>query len=923
MAGIINLNNTTPAPPSGSTNVHWQGDSSTPRNVSAYLPNMVGDSGSGGSAGAVPGPAAGTAAAGKFLKADGTWAIPPVGGLAGASVKTGSYTVLAGDANTLLAMNSSSAQTITLPASPPSGTWCVFIQNIGAGVLTVNRNGLTIDTAASNLTVYTGEGVVVFTDGTNYFTERGKGFSLNMPAVSHQFLTAYNAASGQFSQAQPADADLSVTNVTTNNVSTAAHGFAPKSPGSAAVYLDGTGAYSTPSGLAGGVNAQTGSYTAVSGDSGKLITFSSPAVLTLPTTPPSSTWAVHIENASAGSVSIATAATAYPAGWTPRQAAGAGTTGGNAGECLDTAAATAATYSVTVTANTACYIQSVLCALKPSGSSAPAYVQGSVAEIPYQGHAYAVASYASANAAGNCLICDVWFQSNSALVGTVSVTDTNGNTWSLVAGSAGVTYMAGGVTAYSGTWVAPNCAGGANTVTVSNGGLLVEQTFIGLHEYSGVPTSSPIDVSHQTNSSTAVTTVSPSVTTTGTNRTLHLFGAMYGNYLTLGAQLDGANASLLLGVNQGAYIATDGSNYFSQRGVGSGSSYVAVTATTSSLGVVKPDGTTINVSSGVISAPTATSSVLGLVKPDGTSITNTAGVISVATATTSVAGLVKPDGSSITISGGVITAASAVTSLTTVGSAGAASLSAGVLNIPVYSGGGGGGSSISAGTFASLPGSPSAGQMYLFTNSIYDSALYQTSVWIYLKDGKQMTPPTGFAWMNQSTATLTTANGGENLLGAVGGAANNVNCRYVAYPTAPFTRTVAMRQSNMSTLGHQASNAIAGLFLSDGTKMEIFGLIGQGPSIGLQIGPTVNNINANVTGPTLTAVPSSNLIWYRVDDGVTASGKRTFFISFDGIQFIQVYQESNTQYLTPTRIGYFVSAYETGTYSAAWVLHWA
>ena len=109
MAGIINLNNTTPAPPSGNTNVEWQGDSSTPRNVSAYLPNMVGDSGSGGTAGAVPSPAAGAAAAGKFLKADGTWAVPPSGGLAGATVKTASYTAVAADSNTLVAMNSGSA----------------------------------------------------------------------------------------------------------------------------------------------------------------------------------------------------------------------------------------------------------------------------------------------------------------------------------------------------------------------------------------------------------------------------------------------------------------------------------------------------------------------------------------------------------------------------------------------------------------------------------------------------------------------------------------------------------------------------------------------------------------------------------------------------------------------------------------------
>lgn len=42
----------------------------------ADLPVMTGDSGSGGVKGAVPAPAAGDAAAAKFLKADGTWAVP-------------------------------------------------------------------------------------------------------------------------------------------------------------------------------------------------------------------------------------------------------------------------------------------------------------------------------------------------------------------------------------------------------------------------------------------------------------------------------------------------------------------------------------------------------------------------------------------------------------------------------------------------------------------------------------------------------------------------------------------------------------------------------------------------------------------------------------------------------------------------------
>ena len=135
---------------------------------------------------------------------------------------------------------------------------------------------------------------------------------------------------------------------------------------------------------------------------------------------------------------------------------------------------------------------------------------------------------------------------------------------------------------------------------------------------------------------------------------------------------------------------------------GKPATYTLPTATTSVLGGVKPDGTTITITAGgVITAsaggsytlPTATTSVLGGVKPDGTTITITAGGVITATAssvawsaitgkptfatvattgaysdltgtpaaytlptaTTTVLGGVKPDGSSITVTaGGVI-----------------------------------------------------------------------------------------------------------------------------------------------------------------------------------------------------------------------------------------------------------------------------
>ena len=47
-------------------------------NFTKAIPAVIGDSGSGGTKGLVPAPGAGDAAAGKFLKADGTFAVPSV-----------------------------------------------------------------------------------------------------------------------------------------------------------------------------------------------------------------------------------------------------------------------------------------------------------------------------------------------------------------------------------------------------------------------------------------------------------------------------------------------------------------------------------------------------------------------------------------------------------------------------------------------------------------------------------------------------------------------------------------------------------------------------------------------------------------------------------------------------------------------------
>ncbi len=76
---------------------------------------FTGDSGSGGTSGLVPAPAAGDALANKYLKADGTWTIPPGGGTAT------NLTVTEGATSVSIASSSGSGATIPAATSSAAG----------------------------------------------------------------------------------------------------------------------------------------------------------------------------------------------------------------------------------------------------------------------------------------------------------------------------------------------------------------------------------------------------------------------------------------------------------------------------------------------------------------------------------------------------------------------------------------------------------------------------------------------------------------------------------------------------------------------------------------------------------------------------------------------------------------------------------
>src|SRR6266700_24300 len=90
----------------------------------------------------------------------------------GVNSQTTNYTAVFGDGGKLISMNGSSL-TLTLPNPSPNNIWFIWIENLNVTNLTVARNGLNIDGAASNLTLGQNQNIGIFTDGTNYFTVHG------------------------------------------------------------------------------------------------------------------------------------------------------------------------------------------------------------------------------------------------------------------------------------------------------------------------------------------------------------------------------------------------------------------------------------------------------------------------------------------------------------------------------------------------------------------------------------------------------------------------------------------------------------------------------------------------------------------------------------------------------------------------------
>jgi hypothetical protein len=224
------------------------------------------------------------------------------------------------------------------------------------------------------------------------------------------------------------------------------------------------------------------------------------------------------------------------------------------------------------------------------------------------------------------------------------------------------TGLTGGTITLSGTCalanpVALNLGGTGSALTASNGGIVYSNA-------SGMAILTPTATANQIVLSGASS--APSFSTTTWPSTVTASSILYAN---------GANAIAGLATANNGTLITSGS------GVPSISSTLpsAVQGNITSTGTLTSGSTgagyTLNVGVSTVTGTvpnanltTATSSTLGISRPDNSSITVSAGVLTTPTATSSALGIVKPDNSTITISGGTLTAIGSSATAVTVGS---------------------------------------------------------------------------------------------------------------------------------------------------------------------------------------------------------------------------------------------------------------
>ena len=189
-----------------------------------------------------------------------------------------------------------------------------------------------------------------------------------------------------------------------------------------------------------------------------------------------------------------------------------------------------------------------------------------------------------------------------------------------------------------------------------------------------------------------------------------------------------------------------------------------------------------------------------------------------------------------------------------------------------------------------------------------------------------VTDPTTQSWSgtNMTGATLTT--GTETLyLAAPSNSGDSLRVQTIAVPSTPYTRTLGFIPSLFAT-----NYQLCGMCLMDNSGKLITvdctfnsALNSQSQSI------TVTKWSGTGTFSATYATTPTNIIaaawhagpcmWFQIQDDGT---HRTYYISNDGVNFQQILQTTSSDFITPTKIGFYVDSNNSSLGCGMEVVSW-
>ena len=202
------------------------------------------------------------------------------------------------------------------------------------------------------------------------------------------------------------------------------------------------------------------------------------------------------------------------------------------------------------------------------------------------------------------------------------------------------------------------------------------------------------------------------------------------------------------------------------------------------------------------------------------------------------------------------------------------------------------------GAYAGLPSPSFAGRVYEATDGLARS-LDTGSAFLTFGPVWPLTPfaQAGFSYVNQGSATVTTANGISVLSDQGGeGASDSIRLFVETIPTAPYTLTVCF----IPLMSYLTSGGSCGLVLRDSSSSKlIFFLCTSGFNVQVLQFTNPTTFSASAVNATFNG-GLGGAVWLRIKDDNT---NRKYSVSADGFNFVQILSETRTTFITANQIG--------------------